>query len=52
MMKKVWIVLFVCTAWCGLQAQETGVYQVPPKEIADMLLAKPTPAVRVDSKGT
>lgn len=52
MMKKAWIVLFACTAWCGLQAQETGAYKVPPKEIADMLLAKPTPAVRVDSKGT
>jgi dipeptidyl aminopeptidase/acylaminoacyl peptidase len=33
-----------------VKAQDNNVYQVPPKEIADMLLAKPTPAVRIDSK--
>jgi dipeptidyl aminopeptidase/acylaminoacyl peptidase len=32
-------------------AQETNGYQVPPKEIADLLLAKPTPSVSIDSKG-
>ena len=35
----------------GVYAQEATGYQVPPKEIADLLLAKPTPAVSVDSKG-
>jgi len=25
-------------------------YQLPPKAIADLLLAKPTPLVRIDSK--
>lgn len=31
-------------------AQDTDAYQLPPKEIADLLLAKPTPFVRIDSK--
>ena len=26
-------------------------YQLPPKEIANLLLAKPTPGVSIDSKG-
>lgn len=32
-------------------AQDAVGYQMPPKEIADLLLAKPTPLVRTDSKG-
>ncbi len=31
-------------------AQDAEGYQLPPKEIAELLLAKPTPAVRIDSK--
>jgi dipeptidyl aminopeptidase/acylaminoacyl peptidase len=31
-------------------AQDADAYQLPPKEIADLLLAKPTPFVRIDSK--
>src|SRR5262245_31684872 len=31
-------------------AQEDG-YKMPPKEIADLLLAKPTPAVSIDGQG-
>jgi dipeptidyl aminopeptidase/acylaminoacyl peptidase len=35
-----------------LRAQNiTGGYQLPPKDIADLLLAKPTPLVSVDHKG-
>jgi dipeptidyl aminopeptidase/acylaminoacyl peptidase len=34
-----------------LQAQDNGGYKLPPKDIADLLLAKPTPAVSVDRKG-
>ena len=33
-----------------LQAQDAVGYQTPPKDIADLLLAKPTPIVRIDSK--
>jgi dipeptidyl aminopeptidase/acylaminoacyl peptidase len=32
-------------------AQDDAGYTVPPKAIADMLVAKPTPTVRVDNKG-
>lgn len=32
-------------------AQDAVNYQMPPKEIADLLLAKPTPSVSIDSKG-
>jgi dipeptidyl aminopeptidase/acylaminoacyl peptidase len=31
-------------------AQDADAYQLPPKAIADLLLAKPTPFVRIDSK--
>src|ERR1700712_1420437 len=31
-------------------AQDDGGYKLPPKDIADLLLAKPTPAVSLDSK--
>ncbi len=33
-----------------LYGQDAVSYQTPPKEIADLLLAKPTSAVRIDSK--
>jgi dipeptidyl aminopeptidase/acylaminoacyl peptidase len=47
------ILLWVCFVCVGVQvhAQDAGGYQLPPKEIADLLLAKPTPSVSVDSKG-
>ncbi len=36
---------------CGvISAQDAVSYQTPPKDIADLLLAKPTPGVRVNSK--
>ncbi len=35
----------------ALQAQDAKGYQLPPKTIADLLLAPPTPGVSVDSKG-
>ncbi len=34
-----------------LSAQDDPGYKLPPKDIADMLLAKPTPGVSVDHKG-
>ena len=42
---------FVFCSSINLHAQDASGYQVPPKEIADLLLAKPTPGVSVDSKG-
>ena len=35
----------------GPKAQDKSGYQLPPAAIADLLLAKPTPAVSVDRKG-
>ena len=32
-------------------AQESASYKLPPKEIADLLLAKPTPMVSIDHLG-
>src|ERR1700682_3870555 len=42
------LLLFVTN---GLVAQDNGGYMLPPKDIADLLLAKPTPAISVDRKG-
>ena len=39
----------ILTEFSVAQAQTS--YQTPPKEIADLLLAKPTPDVSIDSKG-
>src|ERR1051325_6888465 len=33
-----------------IKAQDDGAYQLPPKDIVDMLLAKPTPNVSIDDK--
>ncbi|HTD94561.1 MAG TPA: prolyl oligopeptidase family serine peptidase [Chitinophagaceae bacterium] len=38
---------FGFSAW----SQDDAAYKMPPKDIADMLLAKPTPAVSIDDKG-
>jgi dipeptidyl aminopeptidase/acylaminoacyl peptidase len=40
--------LFFVSAFAD--AQDAVSYQTPPKDIADLLLAKPTPTVRIDSK--
>ena len=35
----------------NVNAQDDAAYKLPPKDIADMLLAKPTPNVSIDDKG-
>src|ERR1700730_13130960 len=35
----------------NLSAQDNAGYKLPPKDITDMLLAKPTPDISIDSKG-
>ena len=40
--------LFICS---NLLAQDAIEYQVPPKEIYDLVMAKPTPGVSFDTKG-
>lgn len=50
-MKKLVLHLFLLAGSVNLYAQDAINYQTPPKEMADLLLARPTSAVSVDSKG-
>ena len=45
-------ILLLLTLFMGLSvlAQDDFSYQTPPKDIQDLLLAKPTPGVSIDSK--
>lgn len=43
------LTLFLFTT---IKAQDAINYQIPPKDIADLLLAKPTPGVSIDSKAS
>lgn len=47
--KKIILSAFIFTPFL-LFSQDALEYQNPPKEIADLLLAKPTPSIRIDSK--
>ncbi|HYK75590.1 MAG TPA: prolyl oligopeptidase family serine peptidase [Daejeonella sp.] len=49
-MKKLLLTLFILSSGYGLFAQDAVDYQLPPKEISALLLAKPTPSVSIDSK--
>ncbi len=49
-MKHIFGMGMLLFAFSFLYGQDAVSYQAPPKEIADLLLAKPTPAVRIDSK--
>jgi dipeptidyl aminopeptidase/acylaminoacyl peptidase len=49
-MKKIFLNLFLIALGGNAFAQDAVSYQTPPKAIADLLLAKPTPAVSIDSK--
>ena len=44
-------VLFLLVLSTSLSAQDNAGYKLPPKELADMLLAKPTPYISVNSRG-
>ena len=48
---KTGLLLLIITISFKATAQDAVGYQTPPKDIADLLLAKPTPAVSVDKKG-
>lgn len=48
---KIFVVFIALFFSVNILAQEAVNYQQPPKEIADLLLAKPTPSVSIDSKG-
>ncbi len=49
-MKKLFI-LFLFISYQFTYAQTGDGYKMPPKDVADLLLAKPTPSVSIDSKG-
>ncbi|MDR6783449.1 dipeptidyl aminopeptidase/acylaminoacyl peptidase [Pedobacter africanus] len=49
-MKRLLLSLYLLTGTIALQAQDAVDYQLPPKEMADLLLAKPTPGISLDSK--
>jgi dipeptidyl aminopeptidase/acylaminoacyl peptidase len=49
-MKKTILNLFLIALSSYSFAQDAMNYQMPPKAIADLLLAKPTPSVSIDSK--
>ncbi len=49
-MKKLCLLTLLFTT-CRLFAQDAIEYQIPPKEIYDLVMAKPTPGVSFDSKG-
>ena len=51
-MKKILLNLFLIALSTSVFAQDAVNYQLPPKEITDLLLAKPTPGVSIDSKAT
>jgi dipeptidyl aminopeptidase/acylaminoacyl peptidase len=50
-MRNFLLLLLALVAINTLKAQDAKGYQLPPKDIADLLLAPPTPGVSVDSKG-
>ena len=43
--------LFLLLITISIKAQDDGSYKTPPKDIADMLLAKTSPTVSIDDKG-
>jgi dipeptidyl aminopeptidase/acylaminoacyl peptidase len=50
-MRKLLFLTLALFVMDGLNAQDNKGYQLPPKTIADLLLAKPTPAISTDHKG-
>ena len=49
-MKKIILNFFLIASSISAFAQDAINYQMPPKAITDLLLAKPTPSVSIDSK--
>ncbi len=45
------LLVFFLLSVITVKAQDDAGYTMPPKDIADMLMAKPTPGVSVDDKG-
>lgn len=50
-MRKLKLIAFILIFYTNVFAQEAIEYKLPPKDIYDLVMAKPTPAVSFDSKG-
>jgi len=50
-MRKTLLIAVFAAVCMSSFAQDAVSYQMPPKEMADLLLAKPTPGVNIDSRG-
>ena len=50
-MRKIQAVLLFLFIQVNLFAQDDFTYRTPPKDILDLVMAKPTPGVSIDSKG-
>ena len=51
-LSKFFLLLVVLSFQIEISAQDDAVtYKLPPKDISDMLLTKPTPTISVDDKG-
>ncbi|QJD98055.1 S9 family peptidase [Mucilaginibacter robiniae] len=50
-MKKTFLCALLIASGVWVKAQDATGYQMPPKAMADLLLAKPTPSVSLNAKG-
>lgn len=50
-MARIYLILILFFNTSIATAQNDGSYKLPPKDIADMLLVKPTPSVSINDKG-
>lgn len=51
MKKFFFLIVLIIGSFNFSYAQDAVTYQTPPKELSELLLAKPTPSVSIDSKG-
>ena len=50
-MRKILLILQILFIQVCVFAQDDFTYRTPPKDILDLVMAKPTPGVSIDSKG-
>ncbi len=50
-MTRIYLFIIIIFSFINANAQNDGAYKMPPKDITDMLLVKPTPSVSINDKG-
>src|SRR6185436_12629586 len=50
-MRKILLILWILVIQICVFAQDDFTYRTPPKDILDLVMAKPTPGVSINSKG-